>query len=126
MLNAYGFLTEEYSSAEAFLSRDGATKIDCLVLDVDFGGMSGIELQRQLRDCGSKLPVIFITALEDGWVINGPRRLEGARVSAHGDHRVAMALAVAALIADSKTEIDGAECVEISYPEFFDHLEYLC
>jgi 3-phosphoshikimate 1-carboxyvinyltransferase len=67
-----------------------------------------------------------ITATEDGWVINGPRQLEGARVSSHGDHRVAMALAVAGLIADGKTEIDGAECVEISYPEFFDHLEYLC
>ena len=67
-----------------------------------------------------------ITATEDGWVINGPRELEGARVSAHGDHRVAMALAVAGLIAEGKTEIDGAECLEISYPEFFDHLEYLC
>lgn len=67
-----------------------------------------------------------ITAVDDGWVINGPRRLEGARVSAHGDHRVAMALAVAGLIADGRTEIDGAECVEISYPDFFDHLEYLC
>jgi 3-phosphoshikimate 1-carboxyvinyltransferase len=67
-----------------------------------------------------------ITATEDGWVINGPRELEGTRVSAHGDHRVAMALAVAGLIAEGKTEIDGAECVEISYPEFFDHLEYLC
>jgi 3-phosphoshikimate 1-carboxyvinyltransferase len=67
-----------------------------------------------------------VTAVEDGWVINGPRYLEGAKVSAHGDHRVAMALAVAALIADGRTEIDGAECVEISYPEFFDHLEYLC
>jgi len=67
-----------------------------------------------------------VTAVEDGWVINGPRYLEGARVSSHGDHRVAMALAVAGLIADGRTEIDGAECVEISYPEFFDHLEYLC
>jgi 3-phosphoshikimate 1-carboxyvinyltransferase len=67
-----------------------------------------------------------ITATEDGWVINGPRRLEGARVSSHGDHRVAMALAVAALVADGKTEIDGADCVEISYPRFFDDLEYLC
>jgi 3-phosphoshikimate 1-carboxyvinyltransferase len=67
-----------------------------------------------------------VTAVEDGWVINGPRFLEGARVSAHGDHRVAMALAVAGLIADGRTEIDGAECVKISYPEFFDHLEYLC
>ena len=67
-----------------------------------------------------------VTAVEDGWVINGPRYLEGAKVSSHGDHRVAMALAVAGLIADGKTEIDGAECVEISYPDFFDHLEYLC
>ena len=67
-----------------------------------------------------------ITAVEDGWVINGPRYLEGRRVSAHGDHRVAMALAVAGLIADGRTEIEGAECVEISYPDFFDHLEYLC
>jgi 3-phosphoshikimate 1-carboxyvinyltransferase len=67
-----------------------------------------------------------ITAVDDGWVINGPRYLEGARVSSHGDHRVAMALAVAGLMADGKTEIDGAECVAISYPDFFDHLEYLC
>ena len=66
-----------------------------------------------------------ITVEDDGWVINGPRRLEGARVDARGDHRVAMALAVAALIADGKTEIEGAESVEISYPSFFDHLEYL-
>ena len=67
-----------------------------------------------------------ITATEEGWVINGPRELEGARVSAHGDHRVAMALSIAGLIAQGRTEIDGAECVEISYREFFDHLEYLC
>ena len=66
-----------------------------------------------------------VVAQADGWIIKGPRRLEGARVDSGGDHRVAMALAVAALIADGKTEIEGAECVEISYPAFFDHLEYL-
>lgn len=66
-----------------------------------------------------------ITASEDGWVINGPRELEGARVDSEGDHRVAMALAVAGLIAEGKTEIEGAECVDISYPGFFDHLERL-
>jgi 3-phosphoshikimate 1-carboxyvinyltransferase len=66
-----------------------------------------------------------ITAVHDGWMINGPRHLEGARVSSQGDHRVAMALAVAGLIANGNTEIDDAECVEISYPDFFDHLEYL-
>jgi 3-phosphoshikimate 1-carboxyvinyltransferase len=66
-----------------------------------------------------------ITASEDGWVINGPRDLEGARVDPEGDHRVAMALAIAGLIADGKTEIEGAECVDISYPGFFDDLESL-
>jgi len=66
-----------------------------------------------------------IDVLDDGWVIKGPRSLEGARVDSAGDHRIAMALAVAGLIADGKTEIEGAECVAISYPDFFDHLEYL-
>jgi 3-phosphoshikimate 1-carboxyvinyltransferase len=67
-----------------------------------------------------------IVAQEDGWVINGPRHLEGARVQSGGDHRVAMALAIAGLLADGKTEIEDAECVDISYPDFFDQLEYLC
>ena len=66
-----------------------------------------------------------ITATDDGWLIEGPRHLEGARVASRGDHRVAMALAVAGLIADGKTEVEGAECVDISYPGFFDQLEYL-
>ena len=67
-----------------------------------------------------------ITALDDGWEIKGPTRLEGARVRSHGDHRVAMALAVAGLIAEGgPTDIDGAECVDISYPGFFDQLEAL-
>lgn len=67
-----------------------------------------------------------IAATDDGWVINGPRNLEGARLRSCGDHRVAMALAIAGLIAGGSTEIEDAECVDISYPEFFDHLEYLC
>jgi 3-phosphoshikimate 1-carboxyvinyltransferase len=67
-----------------------------------------------------------ITALDDGWIINGPRHLQGARVRSHDDHRVAMALAVAGLIADGATEIEGAECVSVSYPAFFDQLESRC
>ncbi|HEV3103618.1 MAG TPA: 3-phosphoshikimate 1-carboxyvinyltransferase, partial [Candidatus Dormibacteraeota bacterium] len=67
-----------------------------------------------------------ITALDDGWEIKGPRHLEGARVSSHGDHRIAMALAIAGLLADGTTEIEEAECVAISYPGFFDQLEALC
>ncbi|MGM4913149.1 response regulator [Hyphomicrobiales bacterium] len=65
LLNAYGFAAVEYASAEAFHVRDPKTPIDCLVLDIDLGGMSGIELQRRLKGAGAKLPIIFITALED-------------------------------------------------------------
>ncbi|MFF0946544.1 response regulator transcription factor [Rhizobium leguminosarum] len=64
LLNAYGFQAEEYTSAEDFLARDPNTAIDCLVLDIDLGGMSGIDLQRRLKAEGTSLPVIFITALE--------------------------------------------------------------
>ena len=66
-----------------------------------------------------------ITAMDDGWTIRGPSRLEGTRVQSRGDHRVAMALAVAGLLADGTTEIEEAECVGISYPGFFDQLESL-
>jgi 3-phosphoshikimate 1-carboxyvinyltransferase len=67
-----------------------------------------------------------ITATDEGWVITGPRRLQGARVRSQNDHRLAMALAVAGLLADGQTEIEDAECVNISYPGFFDQLESLC
>jgi 3-phosphoshikimate 1-carboxyvinyltransferase len=67
-----------------------------------------------------------ITAEDDGWTIRGRSDLEGTRVSSFGDHRVAMALAIAGLLADGVTEIEDAECVEISYPGFFDQLESLC
>ena len=59
----------------------------------------------------------------DGLVIRGRERLTGAAVSSHGDHRIAMALAVAALAADGATEIDDAECAAVSFPEFFDLIE---
>ena len=62
----------------------------------------------------------------DGWEIRGGRRLQGARVRSHGDHRVAMALAVAGLVAEGETEIEDAECVAISYPTFWDTLDRLC
>lgn len=54
----------------------------------------------------------------DGFAIEGPTKLRGARVNAHNDHRLAMALAVAALIAHGETVIEGWECVEDSFPGF--------
>jgi 3-phosphoshikimate 1-carboxyvinyltransferase len=60
-----------------------------------------------------------VRELPDGLVVEGGAPLRGARVRAHGDHRIAMALAVAALAAEGPTEIDGADCVNVSFPEFF-------
>jgi 3-phosphoshikimate 1-carboxyvinyltransferase len=60
-----------------------------------------------------------VRELPDGLVVEGGAPLRGARVRAHGDHRIAMALAVAALAADGPTEIEGADCVDVSFPEFF-------
>ncbi len=58
----------------------------------------------------------------DGLVIHGPTRLKGSRVASHGDHRIAMALAAAACWAEGPTLIEGAECVSISFPGFFEAL----
>jgi 3-phosphoshikimate 1-carboxyvinyltransferase len=63
---------------------------------------------------------------EDGLRVSGPTRLHGARLQSFGDHRIAMAFAIAALVAEGETEIEGAEeCVSISFPEFFPLLESL-
>jgi len=59
-----------------------------------------------------------IRALPDGFVVEGPCRLGGARVDSEGDHRIAMALAVAGLVAEGETTIAGWECVDISFPGF--------
>ena len=66
LLDARGFAVEVFASAEAFLDFYSATPdIDCLLLDLCLGGMSGFELRRHLKSSGSKLPVIFMTANED-------------------------------------------------------------
>jgi FixJ family two-component response regulator len=65
LLNAYGFAAEMFASAEAFLNRDPASEMACLVLDIHFEGMSGIELRSHLQASGSCGPVIFMTALDD-------------------------------------------------------------
>jgi FixJ family two-component response regulator len=65
LLDAHGFETKAFASAEEFLDRGAAIQVDCLLLDIHLGGMSGIELLRQLKDSGSTLPVIVMTALDD-------------------------------------------------------------
>ena len=77
-------------------------------------------LAAELRRLGAE-----VEERPDGFAILGPTRLRGARVSAHGDHRLAMSLAVAGLIAEGETRIAGWECVADSYPGFAEALAAL-
>ena len=70
-------------------------------------------LTQELRKMGAD-----IEELEDGMIINGPTKLRGARVNSHGDHRIAMSLAVAGLVAEGETTVEDSEAIAISYPEF--------
>ena len=56
LLDASGFATELFASAEDFLDRGAATRVDYLLLDIDLGGMSEIELRRQLTASGPSFP----------------------------------------------------------------------
>ncbi len=62
LLMAYGLHVEHFFSAEEFLSSIYFDRTDCLVLDIRMGGMSGLELQRELKARGRRLPIIFVTA----------------------------------------------------------------
>jgi FixJ family two-component response regulator len=64
LLNAHGFVTELYTSAEAFLERAASSQARCLVLDIHLGGISGIELRRRLAAAASKVPVVFMTGVD--------------------------------------------------------------
>lgn len=59
----------------------------------------------------------------DGMGITGGQRLRGTALESHGDHRLAMAWAIAALVASGETTISGAEAVDVSYPGFWETLE---
>jgi len=71
-----------------------------------------------LRKMGAQVEV-----RDDGWKIYGGQTLHGAEVDSVGDHRIAMAFAVAALRAIGETQISGAEAASISYPTFYQTLE---
>lgn len=63
-----------------------------------------------------------IEATDDGMVIEGPTLLHGGSLRTYGDHRIGMMGAIAALIADGEVELDDADCIAVSYPTFFDHI----
>lgn len=75
LLNSAGFAVNTFASGEEYLSSDQLGRADCLILDIQMSGMSGIEVQRQLAANHSEVPVIFITAHEEE--IERVRELEG-------------------------------------------------
>jgi len=66
-----------------------------------------------------------ITALPDGFVVQGPTSLRGGTVASHNDHRLALALAVAGLIAEADVTIENAECTDDSFPRFVELMQAL-
>ena len=93
--------------------RDAA---ELRVKEVDrIGALAG-----ELRKLGAA-----VTEQADGFVIEGPTRLRGARVHSHGDHRLGMALAVAALVAEGETIIEDAACMADSFPGFVETMRAL-
>ena len=75
----------------------------------------------RLKSTATNLRLMGVRVEEqpDGLTVAGPTPLRGASLNSFGDHRIAMAFTIAGLIAEGETEIVGADCVNISFPEFF-------
>jgi len=65
LLRQLGYAVQAFCSAEEFLESTWVPETRCLILDIALPGMSGPDLQRELERRGLKIPIIFITALED-------------------------------------------------------------
>lgn len=96
----------------------------------DFGGLSELRVKESDRLAvmaeGLNRMGARVEERADGLTIHGPTPLTGATVDARGDHRIAMAFAVAGLVAEGETTIEGAEAIETSFPDFEDTLRELC
>src|SRR5271170_431054 len=79
LLRSFGFEVAPFASAEDFLASDSLGATSCLILDISMPGMSGPELQDEVRRRGRDIPIVFITAHSDDRVI--PRLLEKGAVA---------------------------------------------
>jgi FixJ family two-component response regulator len=68
LLRQFGYHVEAFASAEAFLASDAVGETSCLLLDVAMAGMSGPDLQEELKRRRQTIPIVFITANGDGSV----------------------------------------------------------
>jgi hypothetical protein len=75
-------------------------------------------IYKNLKNMGAKIKIN-----NDNIEILGVESLKGAKILTKSDHRIAMAFTIAGLVADNDTKIKNSECVNISYPEFFNTIE---
>lgn len=78
LIREFGFAVRAFSSAEEFLGSNFVGQTKCLILDVSMPGMTGPELQQELKNRGQKIPIVFITAPRDDTI--RPRLLEQGAV----------------------------------------------
>ena len=97
--------------------------------DTTFTGLAHIRLKEtdrvavmemELKKAGAE-----IETGSDFMIVRGGRKIRGAEVDSHGDHRVAMALAVCGLAAEGTMTVDGGECAAVSFPSFFEKMKAL-
>jgi FixJ family two-component response regulator len=77
LMDSMGYRAEVFASGEAFLTSPYLAQTDCLIADVRMPGMSGLELQERLNASGSPVPIVFISAHDDG-----DARAQGLRAGA--------------------------------------------
>ena len=78
LLRQAGYDVEAFVSAEEFLASDALSATNCVILDVGLPGMSGPELQQELRHRGTTIPIVFITAMDDDASLRGRLMANGA------------------------------------------------
>ena len=80
LLRPAGYGVRTFASAEEFLASEGWHSVDCLILDAQLQGMSGLELQRHVAAKGFQVPVIFVTQDKDGQMVQA---LRGGALDSH-------------------------------------------
>jgi FixJ family two-component response regulator len=103
LLRSYGYETEAFATAEAFLDSGRLNETGCILLDVNMPGMDGLRLQRNLSDLRSTVPVVFVSAQDDTIT---RRRVIGAGAAGF----LKKPLNSAALIAKIKAVLPQRDC----------------
>src|SRR6267378_3672926 len=106
LLCAAGMRSIAYASAEALLDDSSEPGPDCLILDIQLGGMSGFDLQRQLALAGKTVPIIFITAHDEPETRDLAQRLGCASYLRKTDPGKAVIEAIHQALASKETNIE--------------------